>query len=272
MHIGVGLRNMGEQSTPTTMADCALAAEAADVESVWVTDHIAIPPDDAAGSGGRYVDPLVALAWLAGVTGTIKLGVGVLILPYRTALPTAKQAASIQELSGGRLLLGVGIGWMDAEFRALGVDRRRRGRISDETLALIRDCFGQDEVTANGQPFLFRPRPPCPPLYIGGAAPHALRRAARYGDGWFPTGMTPERLLGARAQYAASCAEAGRPVGEVVVMGRLPLHDTGAAAQHLNDFAESGAARFVMSGNYEDSSEYRHNLDALSAAIGKAGL
>ena len=141
MHIGVGLRNMGEQSTAETMGTCARAAEAAGVESVWVTDHIAIPPDDAAGSGGRYVDPLIALAWIAGATQTIGLGVGVLILPYRTSLLLAKQIASLQELSGERLLFGVGVGWMDAEFRALGVDRRRRGRISDQTLSFIRGLF-----------------------------------------------------------------------------------------------------------------------------------
>ena len=272
MHIGVGLRNMGEQSTPTTMAACARAAEQAGLESVWVTDHIAIPPDDAEGSGGRYVDPLIALGWLAGVTQTIKLGVGVLILPYRPALPAAKQIASVQELSGERLLLGVGIGWMEAEFRALRVERHRRGRISDDTLAFIRECFEHDEVTANGQPFLFRPRPACPPIYIGGAAPHALERAAKYGDGWFPTGMTPELLPEARARYAEFCAAQGRTVGEVVVMGRLPLDDAGAAAAYLHDYAQAGAARFVASGTYADGDEYRRNVDAIAGAMAKADL
>lgn len=273
MHIGVGLRNMGDQSAPATMGACARAAEDAGMESVWVTDHIAIPPDDAEGSGGRYVEPLIALAWVAGATRTIGLGVGVLILPYRTSpLLFAKQTASVQELSGGRLLLGVGVGWMEAEFRALGVDRRRRGRISDETLAFLRECFDQDEVTANGQPFLFRPRPACPPIYIGGAAPHALRRAARYGDGWFPTGMTPEQLPEVRAQYAEFCAAEGRSVGEIMVMGRLPSNDAGAAGQYLADFAHAGASRFVLSGRYADSDEYRRTLDVLVAAMAEAGL
>ena len=178
MHIGVTVRNMGDQSTPAIMGACAAAAEAAGLESAWVVDHIAIPPEEAEGSNGRYVDPLIALAWLAGATRDIRLGVGTLVLPYRPALPVAKQIASIQELSDERLLLGVGIGWMEAEFRALGVERRRRGRISDEILAFIRACFDNDIATANGQPFLFRPRPARPPIYVGGAAPHALRRAA----------------------------------------------------------------------------------------------
>ena len=272
MHIGVMVRNMGDQSTPATMAACAGAAEAAGLESLWVVDHIAIAPDDAEGSNGRYVDPLISLAWLAAITREIRLGVGTLVLPYRPALPVAKQIASIQELSGGRMLLGVGIGWMEAEFRALGVERRRRGQVSDETLAFIRRCFAHDEVAANGQPFLFRPRPPRPPIYVGGAAPHALRRAAAYGDGWLPIGMNPEELPAARAEYAEICAAAGRPAGDIVVMGNLPVSDTGAAAERLHDFREGGARRFVFAGRYAGEREFRSRLDALLAAKESAGL
>ena len=268
MHVGIMLRNMGDQSTPETMSACAIAAEHAGLESIWVVDHIAIPPNDAVGSNGRYVDPLVSLAWLAGVTTRIRLGVGVLILPYRPPLPTAKQIASIQELSGERLLLGAGIGWMGPEFRALGVDRRQRRRLADDTLAFIRACFDNDEVTANGQAFLFRPRPARPPIYIGGSPPHALKRAAKFGDGWVPIGMTPERLPNACADYAEICAAAGQPVGEIVVMGGLPLHDRGAAAQALNDFREAGAARFVLGGRYADSDEYQRRVEDLAAAVG----
>ena len=272
MHIGAGLRNMGAQSTPDIMAACARAAEAAGLESIWVVDHIAIPPDDAEGSNGRYVDPLISLAWLAGATRRIRLGVGVLILPYRAALPVAKQIASLQELSGERLLLGVGIGWMEAEFRALGVERRHRGRISDSTLAFIRNCFEHDEVRANGQPFLFRPRPARPPIYVGGRPPHAFARAAAYGDGWLPMRMTPEKLAAARTEYAEVCATAGREVGEIVITGELRLDDTGAAAQTLHDFDEGGASRFILSGRYADADDYRRRLDALAAAMNRAQL
>lgn len=89
MQIGVGIRNMGTQSTRETMAGC-VAAEQMGFESIWVVDHVAIPPDDAEGSGGRYLDVLATLGWLAGITDRVKLGAGVLILPYRAALPTAK--------------------------------------------------------------------------------------------------------------------------------------------------------------------------------------
>ena len=146
MHIGLMIRNMGEQSTGEIMAGAALAAEEREFESIWVVDHIAIPPEDSEGSGGRYVDILTSLAWLAGVTSTINLGSGVLIAPYREILPTAKQIASIQELSGNRLLLGIGLGWMDAEFKALGVDRKIRGIKTDELLTFLHEAFNQDEV------------------------------------------------------------------------------------------------------------------------------
>ena len=155
MKIGTTVRNMGRESTAEIVLGCTRAAEARDIESVWITDHIAIPPDDAEGSGGRYLDTLTALAWMGGATSKIKLGSGVLIIPYRPILPTAKQVATIQELTNARLILGVGIGWMDAEFNALGVDRHQRGAITDTTLEFLNQCFAQDEVSLNGQAFLF---------------------------------------------------------------------------------------------------------------------
>ena len=142
--VGVTLRNMGVQSSREIMGAGLAHAEALGFESIWITDHIAIPPDDAEGSGGRYTDPLTTLSWFAGQTERIKLGSGVLILPYRPVLPTAKAIATLQELSANRLLLGVGIGWMDAEFTALGIPRKERGARSDATLAFLNECFSQD--------------------------------------------------------------------------------------------------------------------------------
>src|SRR5438105_5775305 len=165
MQFGVVLRNMGPQSTRETLVAAARAADALPaIADMWVADHIAIPPDDAEGSDGRYLDPLATLAFLAGATSRVGLGTAVLVVPYRPALPTAKWVATVQELSAGRLRLGVGVGWMQPEFRALGVDVRRRGAITDETLAFLDRCFASDLVEANGQRFLFRPRPARPPL------------------------------------------------------------------------------------------------------------
>ena len=108
MKLGVCLRNMGPQSTRETLLECATHAEAAGIDDLWVVDHIAIPPEQSEGSGGRYLDPLATLAFLAGVTTRVNIGPSVLVLPYRPPLATAKWVATIQELSGGRLLFGAG--------------------------------------------------------------------------------------------------------------------------------------------------------------------
>jgi len=267
MDIGVSIRNMGAQSTRELMAGCARAAEEMDFESIWVTDHIAIPPDDAEGSGGRYLDTLTTLAWLAGITDRVKLGSGVLILPYRAALPTAKQIATVQELSGNRLVLGVGIGWMDPEFRVLGVDRHARGRISDETLAFINTCFAQDEVEANGQKFLFKPRPQKPPILIGGRAPHALRRAAKYGDGWFPISRTPENLAASIQAYRDLTEAEGKPPGQITASARLPLADRQQARELCDQYRELGVNRLVCGVRYDTLVEFRAGLEELAAIM-----
>lgn len=268
MHIGIAIRDMGPQSTPDLVAGCARAAEAAGIESIWLADHIAIPPDDAEGSGGRYLDILATLAWLAGQTTRIRLGAGVLVLPYRAALPTAKQVATIQELSGGRLVLGVGIGWMEPEFRALGLDPRARARIADETLAFLNQAFANDEVELNGQRFLFRPRPPRPPILVGGRAPHALHRAARYGDGWFPISRNPGNLARPIRDYRRLTDALGRPPGQVTASVRLPLDDPAATRALIDEYRALGVDRLVSGLRYDDFAGFEAGLAALAAASG----
>ena len=167
----------------------------------------------------------------------------------------------MQELEG-RLRLGIGVGWMAAEFRAVGVDRARRGAITDETLAFLQRCFAADEVEAHGQPFLFRPRPPRPPIFVGGAPPHALVRAARFGDGWMPMGADPEVLRAPIAELHRLAAEYGRPKPEVVVMGRLRLDERDPAAEQLAELSRIGVTRFVLAERYADA-------DAFKALAGK---
>src|SRR5436309_14895594 len=132
---------------------------------------------------------------------------------------------------------------MAAEFRALGVDVRRRARLTDETLAFIDRCFAADVVEANGQPFLFRPRPPRPPLFIGGAPPHAFRRALAHGAGWMPIGLDPDALRPLAADLRAQAAAANRPAPDVAALPRLPPDDSGAAREALARFADAGATR-----------------------------
>ncbi len=263
MDIGVSIRNMGTQSTRELMAACARAVEEMGFESIWITDHIAIPPDDAEGSGGRYMDTLTTLAWLAGITERVKLGSGVLILPYRAALPTAKQVATVQELSGNRLVLGAGIGWMDPEFQALGVDRHARGRISDETLAFLNTCFAQDVVEANGQQFLFKPRPPKPPIIIGGRAPYAIERAAKFGDGWFPMARGPYDVASGLPKYRELTDAANKPPGEITVSVRLPLDDAAASKELCDEYRALGVNRLICGIRYDTIAEYRAQLEML---------
>ncbi len=265
MQLGVILRNQGPQSTRETLLAAARAADAVPaVADVWVTDHIAIPPDDAEGSEGRYLDPLATLAYLAGATTRVGLGTAVLVLPYRPALPTAKWVATVQELSGGRLLLGVGVGWMAAEFRAVGVDLRRRGAVADATLAFLDRCFASDVVEANGQPFLFRPRPARPPLFIGGAPGPAFRRALAHRAGWMPIGLPPDALRPLAGELRERAAAADLPPPEVAVLTLLPLGEAEAARDLLARYAEAGATRVIHGERYADASVFRAILDRLA--------
>ena len=267
MQLGIALRSMGPQSRPETFLACALAAEAAGLADVWIQDHIAIPPDDSEGSGGRYLDPLTSLAWLAAKTTRIGLATGVLILPYRPALPTAKAIATVQELSGGRLRLGVGIGWMEAEFRALGVPRARRGRDSDETLAFLRRCFEADVVRANEQDFLFLPRPERPPIYVGGAGEHALRRVVRFGDGWMPMIGDPAKLAAGRARLRELADEAGRATPEIVAFSAFDPREPERIPERLGALAEVGVTRIVAGVRYATADEFARQAEFLGERV-----
>jgi probable F420-dependent oxidoreductase len=268
MRLGVVIRVMGAASQPQLLRECAQAADRAGIDDLWVVDHIAIPPDESEGSDGRYLDPLATLAYLAAATERIGLGTSVLVLPYRPPLPTAKTLATIQELSGGRLQLGVGVGWMKAEFQALGVPREERGQRTDRVLDTLRRCFDapDDIVFENEQAFLFRPKPPRPPIFVGGGPPHALERAVRYGDGWMPMSADPEKLAPQVQELRKLAEAAGAPTPEVVTMGGLPA-DASAAAARLNALEAIGVTRFLTGALYgADDTPFRKGVDALVRA------
>ena len=267
IRLGIALRSMGPQSRPSTFVACAHRAEDAGLDDVWVQDHLAIPPDDAQGSGGRYLDPLSSLAFLAAATSRIGLGTGVLNLPYRAALPTAKTIATVQELSAGRLLLGVGLGWMEAEFRALAIPRAQRGKRCDETLEFLHRCFAADLVEANGQEFLFLPRPQRPPIYIGGSAPHALSRAVRWGDGWMPMPMEPLQLAIAIRELRERFAAAGRDEPQIVVLSGFKGKEPAAAADRARALADAGATHIVFTERYDDESDFARAVDFAQSVL-----
>lgn len=272
MKLGMLLRNSGPFSTASNIAACARAAEQIGLDQVWTIDHIAIPPDDAEGSGGRYVDALATLAFAAGVTTRIGLGVSVLVLPYRAALPTAKWVASIQELSGGRMTLGVGAGWMAAEFKAAGVPRAARGRLTDETLAFLHECFAKDVVSLHDQPFIFSPRPARPPILVGGKGAHVVRRILRYGDGWMPMGSDSEQLREPIAALTRALAAVAKPAPQVVPLLQLDLAKPAHGAAQLAALAAIGVTGINHTARYDSVEEFRWAADALLAARQQAGL
>ena len=265
MQLGAVVRTMGPASTAPTVRACARAVEDAGLDELWVVDHIAIAPDDAEGSGGRYLDPLTTLAWIAGATERVRIGTAILNLPYRPPLPTAKAIATLQELSGGRLQLGVGVGWMEAEFKALGVDRRRRGRLTDEMLDFLTRCFSADELAVNGQPILFLPRPEKPPIFVGGGSDAALARAVRAGDGWMPMGGDPAQLAPRIERLRQLEKDAGREPLEVVVLGGVALNDPPRAREQLAELSELGVTRLAQGGRYDEPRAFTGMVEALAA-------
>jgi alkanesulfonate monooxygenase SsuD/methylene tetrahydromethanopterin reductase-like flavin-dependent oxidoreductase (luciferase family) len=144
---------------------------------------------------------------------------------------------------------------MDKEFRALGVDPRRRGATTDAALAFLHECFAGDEVEANGQTFLFRPRPPRPPIIVGGAPPHAIRRAVRFGEGWMPTSAHAEVLETGIASLHEGMAAAGKPAPEIVLLQPLPVEDDERLASRLGELAALGVTRVVHAWRYRDAEE-----------------
>ena len=190
----------GEFQTIAAVTEMAQAIEAAGADALWVTDH---PAPDAAWlrdpRGHDAVDPFVTLSIAAAVTKTVRLHTNVLILPYRNPFLTAKAVATLEVMSGGRMILGVGGGYQEGEFSALGVEFKKRGALFDEALETMNLAWSGQDVVKQGLFFdakgnLPRPAPPRPPaIWIGGAADKALERVVKWGAGWSPYfGPSPE--------------------------------------------------------------------------------
>lgn len=272
MELGILLRNSGPVATPEFIAECARAGDASELDHLWVLDHIAIPPDDAEGSGGRYVDALATLAYVAGITTRIRLGTSVLVVPYRPALATANWVAAIQELSGGRLLLGVGAGWMAAEFAAAEVPREQRGKITNDTLAFMDKCFASDVINHNGQDFIFSPRPAKPAILVGGQGEKALQRVINHGDGWMPTVGDVDKLREPVAMLQREFAAAGKAAPQIIPLATLDLDDPGAAAAHLQALDAIGVTGLEHPARYTSVEEFQAVTEKLLAVRARAGL
>jgi probable F420-dependent oxidoreductase len=273
MKFGIAIRNMGPVSNRATIRACARIAEQTGFDALFVSDHLCIPPDQTEGSGGRYLDVLATLSFLAGATEKIRLGVSVLVVPYRPAVLTAKQVATIQELSGERMILGVGVGWMKPEFAATGAEFRKRGAITDETLSVIHHLFSADMPGAYDGPlvkfpsFVFLPRPKRPPIWIGGNGPAAVNRALKFGEGWHP--MLPAAELKAKVEELNTRARAaGRDAPEIVVRRGFRLDDIAAARAKVAAEREAGATYFILDlGRYPDEQAFGRSVETFMAKV-----
>lgn len=229
MRFGMMFANVGPASDGAYAGELGRIAEAAGIESLWAVEHVVVPtgyesryPYSNSGRmpGGEDVpipDPLVWSSWVAAATNTVKLATGVLILPQRHPLVTAKEVATLDRLSGGRTMLGVGVGWLREEFEALGVPFEGRGRRVDEYVDVIRRLWEQDETAYDGEFVSFPPVQSFPkplqarvPVVVGGHSEAAARRAGRLGDGFFPARGSPERLEELFGIARATAVEAGR--------------------------------------------------------------
>lgn len=208
------------QAGPPEVLAVAQAADRNGFDYVSVCDHVAIPRDLAPRMTTNWYDTVSTLSWLAGVTERVRLASTVYIVAYRHPLVTAKAFSTLDALSGGRAILGVGAGHVVAEFEALGVDFHKRGRITNDAIVAIRAAFG-DEWGAGDVGQAPRPvQPGGPPIWIGGSTPAALRRAAELGDGWLPQGPPEQGMAAAIQDINAMRERAGRS-GQPFAMGGM---------------------------------------------------
>ncbi|HKS89517.1 MAG TPA: TIGR03619 family F420-dependent LLM class oxidoreductase [Stellaceae bacterium] len=200
MRLGIHLPHIGQKASPDAIRRAAVQAEELGFADVWVSEHIILPKDRMYPPSAVFWDPVLTLTWAAAFTRRVGLGTSVLVLPMRHPLPLAKELATLQNLSGGRLILGAGVGWLEDEFAALGVPFGERGRRMDEGIAMMRAVWNDDPVSfaAKTIPAVIDdmrmlPQPQAPiPIWIGGTSEPALERAARH-QGWHGSRCSPEQ-------------------------------------------------------------------------------
>lgn len=273
MKFGMNYRNWGPYATRENLLSCARIADESTLDSIWVNDHIGFPTGDwnneygISSDMGTIIDPYAIMAFLGAVTSRIEFGSAVIIGPYRPPLPTAKWLQSIQLLSGERMLFGVGPGYLTEEFTALGVDKRKRGKLTDELLDLLHKAFTDDSVACNGQALILQPQPKRPPFFIGGGPNIAIPRAVKRGDGWMPVGIMPSDLKPLVDDMNKQAADAGRGQLEVVAMKTLPLDDLSAAVELAQGYRDAGATHLVHTQSYDSPAQYQDLVDIVSREI-----
>ena len=218
MKIGVWIPNCRHLATPEIIRTTAVRAEQLGYDSVWVSDHVVVPHANVVNFGETIFDPLITLGVAAGATRRVQLGTTVLIVPYRNAVVTAKMIASLDALSGGRVLFGIGAGWVAAESAMLGLPFKERGAMTDEYLRAMQELWTSRAPAFNGtytqfSGLVFEPKPiqkPHPPIWVGGHSKAALRRTVEFGAAWHPINRPVEELRASQAEIARLCQCRGR--------------------------------------------------------------
>jgi probable F420-dependent oxidoreductase len=235
--VSVGLYPPGGGASPETFVQLATEAERLGFDSIWTGDHIVMPEvydqgphiADVRGehpgrADSNLFEPISTYCYLAGQVSRVRLGIGVLIVPYRNPILAAKMLTMLDVLSNGRLVLGVGTGWMREEFAALGAPPySQRGSATNEYLELFIKLWTETSISFSGKHYQvsgigFLPKPvqkPHPPIWVGGNGEVALRRTVRYGQGWMPVYQTPEEIREKIALLGRMCNEAGRNPDEI---------------------------------------------------------
>jgi probable F420-dependent oxidoreductase len=247
--------NMGPSSAPDDLVVTVQAAEAAGFDSVWAGEHVILPDPQAPPSPmapqDAALDPLLALAWAAAHTTTIRLATGIVILPQRNPVVLAKEIASLDVLSGGRFTFGIGVGYLEPEFRAIGADFENRGAVTDEFVEAMQHLWHDEHPEYHGRFADFAgvdayPRPvqrPIPIVYGGHSNP-AYRRAVARGHGWYGFAMKPDDVAACLAGLRAAAAHVDRPAElgplEITVTPRVRL-----TPEVVATFAELGVDRLV---------------------------
>jgi probable F420-dependent oxidoreductase len=293
MRVGITVPNVHETlAEPATIEAVGRRADELGFDSIWCNDHLALP--SAPGGGGAQpaytaaygeqrgqsiYEPLIVLAYLAAVTRRVLLGTSVYLLALRHPLLAARQAVSLDRLSDGRLVLGVGVGWLESEFAAMGVPYRQRGRRTDEGIAMLKTLCAQDSADFLPQPV----QRPHPPLWIGGRSDAAVRRAARAGDAWHPSHLTVDELRRQIPDLRAECERAGRSPDEVAVTTRRRLvrdgsppdadadrvlqGDPGAIAATVAELEHVGVAHLIVELPGSSEGELLENVDWLGREV-----
>ena len=262
---GIAFANIGPFIEPDRACDLARSAEQAGFESIWTADHVVVtagyrsayPYDPSgrlpSGEDAPFPDSLIWLAYVARATSTIRLATGILILPERNPVVLAKELATLDYLSSGRVTLGVGIGWLKEEFEAIGVPYERRGERLEESVGAMRalwteECASFEGATVRFRDVYLRPQPPSGPVpvHIGGHTEVAARRAGRIGDGFFPFGVDRGQLPHLLATMRAAAEEADRDPGSIEVTVSSFATAEAAATTDVAELVELGADRVVI--------------------------